>query len=104
MKKLIQNTFLILMLCSVIPMQLRAESGKETKKIMNAAESAQAKVLINRLDEIKAMDRSLMNRTEKKELRKEVKAINTNLAELNGGVYLTTGAILIIILILVLIL
>ncbi|MES2795892.1 MAG: hypothetical protein V4683_08005 [Bacteroidota bacterium] len=104
MKKLLQHTFFCLLLLSIVPVQLKAESEKGTKKTMNAVESAQAKVLTTRLEEINAMDKSSMTRIEKKALRKEVKSINTNLAELNGGVYLTTGAIIIIILLLILIL
>ena len=97
-----KNTILILMLFSVMPLEMNA--AKEAKKILNATESAEAKVMTDRLVEIKAMDKSMMTRIEKKALRKEVKSINTNLADLNGGVYLTTGAILIIILLLILIL
>ncbi len=102
MKNLIKNTIFLLMLLSAISFQMNA--AKETKKILNATESAEAKVMTDRLVEIKDMDKTMMTRTEKKALRKEVKSINTNLADLNGGVYLTTGAIIIIILLLILIL
>lgn len=102
MKNLIKNTIFFLMLLSAVPFQMNA--AKETKKILNATELAEAKVMTDRLVEIKDMDKTMMTRTEKKALRKEVKSINTNLADLNGGVYLTTGAIIIIILLLILIL
>ena len=62
------------------------------------------KTLLSRLDEIKEMDKSNLSRTEKKELRKEVKAIRTELRASNNGVYLSVGAIIIIILLLILIL
>jgi hypothetical protein len=101
MKNLMKNTILMLMLLSVIPLQMNAGNVKKTE---NKIESVEAKVLTDRLVEIKAMDKSALNRTEKKALRKEVKSINTNLADLNGGVYLTTGAIIIIILLLILLL
>lgn len=97
-----KSTILILMLISVMPIQMNAEATN--KKTLNKVESAEAKVMTDRLIEIEAMDKSLLTRTEKKALRKEVKSINTNLADLNGGVYLTTGAIIIIILLLILIL
>jgi hypothetical protein len=102
MKNLIKNSILVLMLLSVIPMQMKANT--EVAKIENKEAKLEAKILTDRLVEIKAMDKSTMTRTEKKALRKEVKSINTNLADLNGGVYLTTGAIIIIILLLILIL
>lgn len=45
-----------------------------------------------------------MKYAEKKELRKEVRAIKTTLKSSNGGVYLSVGAILIIVLLLILLL
>ena len=62
------------------------------------------KTLLSRLDEIKEMDKSTLTRTDKKELRKEVKAIRSELRATNNGVYLSIGAIIIIILLLILIL
>ena len=71
----------------------------------NEAElAARAEVLKNRLEEIKAMDKSEMTRAEKKALRKEVKAIKAELAATSNGVYLSIGAIIIIILLLILLL
>src|SRR5688572_20664586 len=75
---------------------------KNTPHIDEAA--ARAEVLTKRLDEIKAMDKSGMTRTEKKALRKEVKAIKAELAAVSNGVYLSVGAIIIIILLLILLL
>jgi len=60
--------------------------------------------MINRLEEIKALDKSSMTRVEKKELRKEVREIKANLKSSNNGVYLSVGAIIIIILLLILLL
>lgn len=68
------------------------------------AEAARAQVLLNRLDEIKAMDRSSMTHTEKKALRKEVKEIKSELRSTGNGIYLSIGAIIIIILLLILLL
>lgn len=65
---------------------------------------AEVKIMINRLEEIKAMDKSSMTRVEKKELRKEVKEIKANLRSSNSGVYLSVGAIIIIVLLLILLL
>ena len=63
-----------------------------------ATDKAKAEVLEYRLREIKDMDKSDMSRAEKKELRKEVKEIKTTMKALSGGVYLSIGAILLIIL------
>ena len=64
----------------------------------------QAQVLLSRLEEINAMDKSTLNSSEKKVLRKEVRQIKSQLRDIGGGVYLSVGAIIIIILLLILLL
>lgn len=64
----------------------------------------EVKVMLTRLEEIKTIDKSGMKASEKKELRKEVRAIKANLAASNNGVYFSVGAIIIIILLLILLL
>ena len=103
------------MLLSFIPMQLKA--GTETSTVSIAAtktaESADINTLIARVDKINSMDRSTLSSSEKKELRKELRTIKSDLKERsksdlnasgNGGVYLSVGAIIIIILLLILLL
>ena len=65
---------------------------------------AEVKSQLNRLNEIKAMDKSDMTSSEKKALRKEVKTIKASLRDSNSGIYLSVGAIIIIILLLILLL
>lgn len=65
---------------------------------------ARAASLNQRLQEIKAMDKSDLAGTEKRALRKEVKEIKKELATMSGGVYLSVGAILLIALLLILLL
>jgi len=81
-------------------------SAAETTPIEPATKEmpAEVKVMLNRLEEIKDMDKSNLSRSEKKELRKEVKAIKAELKSTGNGVYLSVGAIIIIILLLILIL
>jgi hypothetical protein len=50
------------------------------------------------------MDKSNLTFTERRELRKEVKAIKEELAQVSGGVYLSIGAIIVILLLLILLL
>jgi len=67
--------------------------------------NALAEVLVNRLEEIKAMDHSSMTRKEKRALRKEVKSIEKELKQIDeGGVYISVGGIIIILLLLILLL
>lgn len=71
----------------------------------NEAAAARAEVLTNRLEEIKAMDIKSMSRGEKKALRKEVRSIEKEIKKINeGGVYISVGGIIIILLLLILLL
>lgn len=67
------------------------------------ANDSKTEVLLNRLKEIRDMDKSNLSRAEKKSLRKEVKEIKTTMRTTSNGVYLSIGAIIIIILLLILI-
>ena len=67
-------------------------------------ESLRGQQLMQRLEEIKAMDKSELTRLEKKSLRKEVTAIKKEMKAVSGGVYLSVGAIIIVILLLILLL
>lgn len=65
------------------------------------AETAEAKILTLRLNEINMMDKSNLKSADKKNLRKEVRSINHKLREISGGVYLSVSAIIIIVILLV---
>jgi len=67
-------------------------------------ESAEAKALELRLNEISKMDKTNMKSAEKKSLRKEVRATNHKLREIGGGVYLSAGALILILLVLIVLL
>ncbi|WP_222940205.1 hypothetical protein [Flavobacterium buctense] len=76
----------------------------KTNNPPTAEAKAKAEVLIKRLEEIKTMDKSNLNRVEKRALRKEVKEIKTTLKASGQGVYLSVGAIIIIVLLLIILL
>lgn len=64
---------------------------------------AEVTVMLNRLEEIKDMDKSALTRMEKKDLRKEVRDIKTNMRAAGNGLYISAGAIIVILLILLII-
>lgn len=104
MKKL--SLYLMIMLLSLsgfanTPATVEKNATPETTKTEMPAE---VKTMLNRLEEIKAMDKSTLTSSDKKELRKEVRTIKKNLKATGNGVYLSVGAIIIIILLLILIL
>jgi glutamate mutase epsilon subunit len=105
MRKIAFYVITAMMLLSITTTQVSASHEMNTVALANEKiESAEAKAMMSRLEEIKAMDKSNMTSKEKRELRKEVRSIKKNMADLGGGVYLSVGAIIIIILLLILLL
>ena len=85
-----------------IPTQLKAGTEATTSSVAVAkTESAEANALISRLNDINGMDKSKLSSSEKKELRKEVRSTKKKLKELNGGVYLSVDAIILIVILLI---
>ena len=95
-----------MMLLTLVPTTIKAETGTLTTPASapTPAETALVNTMVTRLNEIKMMDIKSMNSSQKKELRKEVRAIKSDLRKAGEGIYLSVGAILIIILLLVLLL
>lgn len=105
MKKATFYLMIMILSLTVLPTQVFATEKNPTSISSTPKEvPAEVKVLLNRLEEIKAIDKSELSRTEKKELRKEVKAIKATLKSSGNGVYLSVGAIIIIVLLLILLL
>jgi hypothetical protein len=100
MKKYTLYLMTVLMLWSFSPTIAATDPPTETPQTA----SAEADILIARLEEIKAIDKSDMKSSEKRQLRKEVRSIKKSLTEMRGGIYLSVGAIIIIILLLILLL
>jgi hypothetical protein len=67
-------------------------------------ESVEAKTLTLRLDELKSMDMSKLKSTEKKDLRNEARSIKRELKTISGGVYVSAGVLIVVLIILVIVL
>jgi hypothetical protein len=105
MKKLTIYLMMMVLSLNMFPVQMSAAETDPITVTANPKEvPAEVKIMLARLDEIKAMDKSSLKPNEKKALRKEVRAIKANLASTGHGVYLSVGAIIIIILLLILLL
>lgn len=71
----------------------------------SAKEISEAQILLHRIGEIQAMDKSNLDPVAKSELREEMKVIHKQLKTLeSGGVYVSVGAIIIILLLLIILL
>jgi hypothetical protein len=109
MKKIILVLMATCLSLTLVPVQSFASTTKEPSSLVvtkpvestESAEAAKAEALILRLDEIKAMDASTMKASEKKELRKEVRSIKRELKDISGGVYISAGALILILILLI---
>ena len=106
MKKLSIYTLAVLLSITFIPVTLKAgaETNLSSMPAPAKTEAAEAKVLLDRVYEINAMDKSRLSASERRQLRKEVRSAKKQLKESGGGVYLSVGAIIIIVLLLIILL
>jgi hypothetical protein len=98
MKKAPIYVLVLLLSLGVFTTVQAAEKEKTTEPVEMPAE---VRVMLDRLEEIKSMDKSDLERTEKKALRKEVRAIKTQLRSTGNGIYISAGALIIILLLII---
>lgn len=103
MKNLFKVSLLVIFMTTAQMFQSNAFAGNLKTPKTAELSSAEAQKLINRLEEIKAMDKDHLTKSEKRSLRDEVRKTNATLRS-NGGIYLSVGAVIIIILLLILLL
>lgn len=96
-------TLMALLLSFTLGLSSPVQAAKKDKTPEPTEIPAEVRVMLDRLEEIKAMDKSNLERAEKKALRMEVRAIKTQLRTTGNGIYISAGA-LIVILLLILIL
>ncbi|MFW5756729.1 MAG: hypothetical protein ACOCWK_09005 [Tangfeifania sp.] len=125
MKKSVTNILAIVFLVLFVPFNLKADekaAGNTTTEISEeAVTEAKTEIenMVTRVLEIREMDMDELNREEKKELREEVRSIKKELkaysksdseaiadaaaqAADRGGIYISGGALIVIILLLIL--
>jgi hypothetical protein len=79
-----------------------SKTNKGETELTEAQKERLAEIQL-RVDEIKAMDFSTMSKDEKKDVRMELKEMKEEAKRAGGGVYISVGAIIIILLILILV-
>ncbi|HEY0668699.1 MAG TPA: hypothetical protein VGD22_11010 [Sphingobacteriaceae bacterium] len=92
---------LVLVLTSPVTM---AKNTKPANQPLTTEQQIRLEEITRRVEEIKSIDRSSLNREQRKDLRNELVSMKKEAKALSGGVYLSVGAIIIIILLLILIL
>jgi len=103
MKKIVLCVMATFLSLTFLPLQSNASTTAEPSALVGT-KPAETKTLELRLTEIKTTDMSKLNSSEKKNLRKEVRSINHKLRELGGGVYLSAGALILIVILLIILL
>jgi hypothetical protein len=106
MKKIVFCLMAIILSLTFLPLQSFASTTEEPSSLVatkpaESKEAAEAKTLELRLNEISAMDMSKLKSSEKKELRKEVRSIKRELKDISGGVYISAGLLIVILIILI---
>ena len=104
MKNSIFVLLLIVCLSVLNVSKIHAHPPKEKGLVLSMIQKDEEQMMLSRLYEIHQMDKTHLSATDRKLLRKEVKSIKTKMSEMKGGVYLSVGAVIIIILLLILIL
>ncbi|WP_276361101.1 hypothetical protein [Daejeonella sp. H1SJ63] len=102
MKKQIYILAAILFLTLAAPV-VKANDNKSKPEI-TASQIARAEVIHKRVEEIRDLDKSQLSREERKQLRNELQELKREVKSMGGGIYLSVGAIIIILLVLILIL
>ena len=101
MKKITLSLMIIFL---SLTFQTTTSNAATTFSKVAVTNSTEAKNLLNRLNEINSMDKSKLNSSDKKKLRTEVLAIKSYFNPLGGGVYISVGALIIIVLLLIILL
>jgi hypothetical protein len=106
MKKIILVVMAICLSFTLIPLQSSAatSSAPTSTPLTKPEEAAEAKVLTLRLTEISTMDMSKLNSSDKKNLRHEVRSIKRELKDISGGVYISAGALIVILILAIILL
>ena len=106
MKKIIFCVMAMFLSMTFIPIHANAADKGTPSSLVEPkpAESSEVKTMELRLNEINAMDKSNLKASEKRSLRKEVKSINHKLREISGGVYVSAGVIILVVVLLIILL
>jgi len=82
--------------------RMNSENTTTNTNNENALSADDIKTLNLRVEEIRDMDKSDLTLVEKRELRNELKTIKKDLRQSNGAIYIGTGTLLLIIILIIL--
>ncbi|CAN5418580.1 hypothetical protein BH10BAC4_BH10BAC4_17750 [soil metagenome] len=97
MKKMLKPSLLVMFVYAAMPLQSMNVLRPSVTSIPMS--ELHVRRLSNRLEEIQAIDKENLSRPQRKEMRKEIKAIKRTMD--GGGVYISVGALILIIILLI---
>ncbi len=106
MKKTAMVCLLVISSLAYLPKTHAAIDTHSAKKeiVLTETQTLRLNQINARLVQIQNMDKSLLSSQEKKVLRKEVRAMKSEVRERSGGIYLSIGAVVLIVLLLIILL
>jgi len=103
MKKLFAILALVFSANMLVAAPATVENSKNEKTELTEAQKERLAEIQVRVDEIKGMDFSTMSKDEKKDVKMELRDMKEEAKRAGGGVYISVGAIIIILLVLILV-
>jgi hypothetical protein len=103
MKRLSLKVLTCLLLLAAVVLPIQAETANN-RPAMTHSDSLRSNAIAERLIEIKAMDKSNLKASEKKALRKEVREMKKEDRANGGGIYISIGSVIVILLLLIILL
>jgi len=103
-KTFLSLSLMMVMLLSGVQQVVASENLPKEEKVFTDDEIQRLKEIESRIFEIREMDFSEMSREEKKDLRSELKDLNKEARQRGGGLYISTGALIIILILLIILL
>lgn len=103
---LTQKTVLIVLSCILMLFlpkwtQAKTKNSFAEVEISKTQSKVSAAALISRLNEINDLKKSELNSMDKATLKKEVRNIKHELSKIDNGIYLSTGALLLILILII---
>ncbi len=102
MKKIAYFLSVMFLFTAFAPTAMAKDVKKENSEL-TAEEQLRLEEINNRVEEIKSMGFADMSKAERKEVKSELKEMRAEAKAMGNGVYLSVGAIIIILLILILV-
>jgi hypothetical protein len=92
---------LFLLISTIVPFDALAGRYPKEITIVNTLDTLNVDSLKLRLDAIAAIDKSEMSKVDKNKLKEEVREIRHKLKEVDRGIYLSLGTVILIVILLI---